>query len=30
MKIRARAIELLSDGTVKRVIGWEKGEGKFD
>ncbi len=28
--IKARAIELLSDGTVKRVIGWEKGEGEFD
>ncbi|MBE5791741.1 MAG: 4Fe-4S ferredoxin [Clostridiales bacterium] len=28
--IKARAIELLSDGTVKRVIGWEKGEGKYD
>ena len=28
--IKARAIELLSDGTVKRVIGWEKGEGKCD
>ena len=30
MKIKSRAIELLSDGTVKRVIGWEKGEGEFD
>ncbi len=28
--IKSRAIALLSDGTVKRVIGWEKGEGEFD
>jgi len=29
-RIKARAIELLSDGTVNRVIGWEKGEGECD
>ena len=29
-KIKARAIELLSDGTVNRVIGWEKGETETD
>ena len=25
-KIRERALELLSNGTVSRVLGWEKGE----
>ena len=29
-RIKQRAIELLSDGTVMRVIGWEKGEGNCD
>lgn len=29
-RIKARAIELLSDGTVARVIGWEKGETETD
>ena len=29
-RIKARAIELLSDGTVSRVIGWEKGETAAD
>ena len=29
-KIKNRAIELLSDGTVQRVIGWEKGETEWD
>ena len=29
-RIKARAIELLSDGTVNHVIGWEKGEGECD
>ena len=29
-RIKARAIELLSDGTVNRVIGWEKGETEYD
>ena len=29
-RIKARAIELLSDGTVNRVIGWEKGETETD
>ena len=29
-RIKARAIELLSDGTVSRVIGWEKGETACD
>ena len=28
--IKNRALQLLSDGTVNRVIGWEKGEGEFD
>ena len=29
-RIKARAIELLSDGTVNRVIGWDKGESESD
>ena len=29
-RIKARALELLSDGTVNRVIGWEKGETETD
>ena len=29
-KIRERALELLSNGTVSRVLGWEKGEMEAD
>jgi len=29
-RIKARAIALLADGTVSRVIGWEMGEGECD
>ena len=29
-KIKARALSLLSDGTVKRVLGWETGETAWD
>lgn len=29
-KIKARALSLLADGTVKRVLGWERGEDAFD
>ena len=29
-RIKTRAIELLADGSVSRVIGWEKGEGEAD
>ncbi len=29
-KIKARALSLLADGTVKRVLGWERGENAFD
>lgn len=29
-KIKARALSLLADGTVKRVLSWERGEDAFD
>lgn len=29
-RIKARAIELLADGSISRVIGWEKGETETD
>ena len=29
-KIKAQALSLLADGTVKRVLGWERGEDAFD
>ena len=29
-RIKTRAIELLADGSVSRVIGWEKGESEAD
>ena len=29
-RIRQRALELLAEGTVSRVLGWEKGEGDAD
>ena len=29
-RIKSRALELLADGTVARVIGWEKGEMEAD
>ena len=29
-RIKSRALELLADGTVARVIGWEQGEMEAD
>ena len=29
-RIQNRALELLADGTVSRVLGWEKGETQAD
>ena len=28
--MKEKAIQLLADGTVKKVIGWEKGEFAYD
>ena len=29
-RIRDRAVQLMNEGTVARVVGWEKGEGECD